>query len=1127
MHHLRLFGRPHLLGPDGSAIPFRTGKQLALLIYLALEARNRPVSRDKLIDLFWPDVPPKSGRHSLSEALTAIRAKLGRDAVTRARKEVQLVAPLTTDLDAGAGDALSPQELRNPLEDLEQYGGHELSHWVDQVRDRCLTDIKGRLLDEVSAARSGGQVARVHEVAEQLYVIDPQNDVAALAVAERYVMRGDTSGAIAFLRRHTKAADAEFKREVSKQVTWFLRRVERGQVPLTENSAELEGASFQTAAQREVFVGREEESSRLEALWAKARDGGLATCLISGPAGIGKSTLVMRFATALLARGWAACMANCQEMGRKIPFATVSDLTYKLARDPELGATDPQWLAEVSRVTPGLRALYTGIPEPHPTPADAVRIRVADALFSMLTAVADAGPILLVLDDIQYMDPASREVLHLLGQRLASTPTLVLGTIRCAGPVRSMIGAGASEVIDWHEEVRLLTMGVESTKEMIRGLSAVSEVPDAVCDRMADLSQGNPYLTEMLLSDWRNNGNESLVSMESRGSTRSAQWHPPETMHNAFAQQYKGLSRDTEHVLHLLAVAERPIPIAEIETLLALAPGVADRAALELIDRAIVRTSGGAFGFRNQPHRAFVYSVMSDEARTYHHGRLARSLTATREERDFQRALEASSHYLKAGMTEEAMEAACLGADLAITHGAPREAERALNAVLPSSPPPAGKRVQILLARALSAQQRFRDSLHALPDQITYSDSREPAISLMIRAEASHRCRLSDTSTVARMVKDAIREATREENRNLAISGYQLLAEIAHENEWWDEMRKVESQCRRLIRNEKSAETRAMAHHTLGYCRLMENDVRTAIRSLSYSRVHFELLGQDARLHRSLNGLGMCYTNIGHYKDAVPVLQGAAAVADRMGDAVCAANARSNLAGVYTDMGLFEDAALQFRCALAAAAACDNARVPTAIYCNASGLSMILGNFAEAQEFLDLAEQSAKRARIWQHTVSALLNRADLLLAMAEPDVAWPLVEEAVSITSSRVHLVPDCGQYWRLRTYLAWSLQSHDSIELSEPPPWTLCRPGVLAHKLQIEAFRQWISEKNDSDVASAKPLQILLNHGLFGVIARLAATGVILNPLPEPLDSEASASLVARAFPEQDFGKIPSGIR
>ncbi|MEJ2238388.1 MAG: AAA family ATPase, partial [Gemmatimonadales bacterium] len=637
MHHLRLFGRPHLVGPDGNPSPFRTGKQLALLVYLALEARTRPVSRDKLIELFWPDVRLKLGRHSLSQALTAVRSKLGREAVTKSGKEVQLAAPLTTDLDKGATNSLSQQELTNPLAGLEEYGGPEFSHWIDCVRERCFTHIRSRLLDEVCAARADGQIARVHEVAEQLYAVDRQNDVAALAIAERYLTRGDTRGAIVLLRRHIDAADTELGREVPKQVTRLLRRVEQGLVPISEADDALPRISSRVAARREAFLGRDEELSRLEALWGKAREGGLVTCLVSGAAGIGKSTLVNRFATGLLARGCPAYTANCQEMGRKIPFAAVSDITYKLARDPELGATDPQWLAEVSRVTPGLRALYPGIPEPHPTPAEAVRIRVADALFRMLTALA--------------------------AQRLASTPTLLLGTIRSPDNARSMISAEGSEVVDWHEELCIRTMDTESTRAMVRALSEDGEIPEAACSRLADLSQGNPYLTEMLLSDWRNNHKESLVSMELRGGRSGTQWRPPETMCKAFAQQYKGLSHDTEHVLHLLAVAERAIPISEIETLLALAPGVVDRAALELIDRSIVRTSGGALVFRNQPHRAFVYSAMSDEARMYHHGRLARSLAATREERDFQRALEASSHYSKAGMTEEAVEAACLGAD--------------------------------------------------------------------------------------------------------------------------------------------------------------------------------------------------------------------------------------------------------------------------------------------------------------------------------------------------------------------------------------------------------------------------------------------------------------------------------
>jgi hypothetical protein len=232
------------------------------------------------------------------------------------------------------------------------------------------------LLADVSTARADGEVAKVHEVATQLYAIDPQNDVAALAIAEQYLMRGDSRGAIGLLRQHITTAKDELQRDVPKQVARVLRRVEQGLVPVAGVDDAVATALPYDTAKRDVFVGRDEELSRLEALWAKVHDGNLVTCIISGAAGIGKSTLITRFATTVLARGLPAYLVSCQEMGRNIPFATVSDLTCKLARDPGASATDPQSLAEASRVTPGLRAVYTGIPDPLPTPPETVRLRV-------------------------------------------------------------------------------------------------------------------------------------------------------------------------------------------------------------------------------------------------------------------------------------------------------------------------------------------------------------------------------------------------------------------------------------------------------------------------------------------------------------------------------------------------------------------------------------------------------------------------------------------------------------------------------------------------------------------------------------------------------------------------------
>lgn len=299
--HLQIYGYPHLRDASGQPVGLRTRKQLALLVYLALEARDRPVSRDVLVDLFWSDVPAARGRHSLSQALTAIRQALGRDAVAGGAGAVRLTADLATDLDGAVnGDAgAGGPDLAAPLRELESAGGPAFAHWVDASRERCLRLARAGVLEQLQEARAAGAMARVHERAAVLYRVDPFSDAAVHALAEGLLLHGDTPGAIRLLRRHVERARRALGCNPHPDVERLLKRVEDGRVPAPFPEAAMQRAH---PRRREVFVGREVELARLESEWTEARGGRVRTFLVGGPAGIGKSSLIRRFATSVAAR---------------------------------------------------------------------------------------------------------------------------------------------------------------------------------------------------------------------------------------------------------------------------------------------------------------------------------------------------------------------------------------------------------------------------------------------------------------------------------------------------------------------------------------------------------------------------------------------------------------------------------------------------------------------------------------------------------------------------------------------------------------------------------------------------------------------------------------------------------
>src|SRR5947209_6434763 len=91
--HLQLLtlGAPLLLTQAGEQVRFRTRKHFALLIRLAVEA-GRKLTRDYLMDLLWPNVAAPRARHSLAQALTVLKERVGRDHLVVQRASLALVA---------------------------------------------------------------------------------------------------------------------------------------------------------------------------------------------------------------------------------------------------------------------------------------------------------------------------------------------------------------------------------------------------------------------------------------------------------------------------------------------------------------------------------------------------------------------------------------------------------------------------------------------------------------------------------------------------------------------------------------------------------------------------------------------------------------------------------------------------------------------------------------------------------------------------------------------------------------------------------------------------------------------------------------------------------------------------
>lgn len=1118
--HLRLFGPPELHNGRG-VVRLRTRKHLALLVILALEGRARGVLRARLIDLLWPDVSGEAGRHSLSQGLTVIRRALGGAAVARGRERIRLSLSLTTDLDVLDGPGLA---LDQPLLGLETCAGPAFAHWVDAARERCLKEARVALATALSAARDSGEVGAVRERAALLYLVDPLSDRAALALAEGMLLDGDRVAAIQFLRQHGARTRREVGCEAGPEIRRRLRRIERN----LEDEPARPSWGISTAAAADLLIGRDAELARLEALWSCTERAGVVTCLVTGPAGIGKSTLVRRFAESIAARGWPTYVTACQEIGRAIPFAAVSELIYLLARDPAISGADPRWLSEISRVTPGLRARYPGIPDPPETPPESVKIRVAESLDRILAVLADGDRLLLVLDDIQHLDSSSRDILHVLLRRLEATRVMLLGTLRSKHERGLEFGEETAPDLSWRHVVSLGALQADVAMALIAARGSGRRVIDAsVRNIIIKLADGNPYLLEMLLADWERDGERSLVGAELEGGGRAIEWNPPETMRRAFARQYEGLSDTAKHVLAVLAVAGKALTTEEIEQVLGQFSQGIHPSLFELLERRIAQVDNLRFAFRNEMQRAFVYYVLTgEETRKFCHERLAHVIATTKKNQDFQRTLELSHHLFRADLVQRALSESLDGAELAVTHGAPLEAERLITKMRGYLNGELKPKLLLVNTRALLALGKHQEARRELEPLASGSLSpSEEATRCVLRADALHQGGLAGDIEMREAVAVALRAADRAQVERLMVKALQITAEVATEAGDLETMGRVQKRVWALHRTSKLHETRAMAQVTLGYCLLVSGEHSAAITHLESARTFMHEDGRETDLRGVVNGLGIAYNNLGAFREAEECFQEAVRLAHGQGSANAASLSWDNLALLYDDLGWFNRSADAYRTALRFCEQSPTPRRQVKILANAAGLAISLGNYKEAEKLLRQAHLQAHESKKRTLLIDVLLEYADLSLALGDTETAWSHVEQILGLTGGKTPVHGAAHQFQRLWLQYLWSTQGHRALQRQLAMVKSAGLASRLAVRLELRAFVDWTHQQTRSSADSAAMSEIL-NRQLFGVVARLLALKICPSKLQKNSCESSSARAVARAFPDRRRATLPADV-
>jgi ATP/maltotriose-dependent transcriptional regulator MalT len=468
------------------------------------------------------------------------------------------------------------------------------------------------------------------------------------------------------------------------------------------------------------LVGRAEELGWLDQRLSELDQGRVVALELVGEAGIGKTRLLTELAARAEQRGDLVLTGSGSELERNLPFSVFVD-----ALDEYLESLEPKWLAaldddiqvELAHVFPSLSARAGGR-EPAPQHE---RYRSHRAVRALLGRLAEAKPLVLVLDDLHWADSASVELVGALLRRPPAAAVLLALAHRSGKPPEHL-----SAALDRAHRAAALTrieLGALTPVEAREFLGEAIGAADATV--LYEESGGNPFYLEQLARAL-----ERAAGVVPDVTEMSLAIGIPPAVAAALTEEFTLLPDEARLTLEGAAVAGDPFD----PELAAIAAATVETSALDAIDDLLgldlVRPTDvpWRFRFRHPLVRRAVYEATPAGWRLGAHERCAEALAARGA------TAAARAHHVERSAREGDLAAVAVlrEAGEAAARLAPQSAARWFGGALRLLPQtaPVQERVELLLARAgaLSAAGHFTDSHAALLEAIAIVPEQSSAL---------------------------------------------------------------------------------------------------------------------------------------------------------------------------------------------------------------------------------------------------------------------------------------------------------------------------------------------------------------------------------------------------------------
>ena len=534
---------------SGAETLLRPGKAFGVLLYLVWSRTSK--SSAHLLDYFWADKDKASGAHSLRQTIWLLRKKLGKPAIIVDAGQVSSSGQFELDLDLFIS-ACDNRDARTALDlyrgdlgaDLAFPGGVEFDHWLSIERMR----LRERLLSTVDSSVS------------QLLDLGQTEEAIDLSTRLRDRLRDDQRSWRSLFSSLRAAGDLT---RLGAEWAVLVSMVEAdGDVLMDQirRAGELGSSIDEVEQEPTEIVGRSSELATCVRRWQDVVRKRRQECVaIHEVPGMGKSAFLTTLSHHLARVGASSVSARATWTERAISYSTMAILVERLLELPGARGLSPESMRVFAGMNP--RLATEGV-SAHPARGEeGMRLRCL-AVVDLLDAILDESPLALCVDDVQWADAQSTEVLGYAVQRTVNRPLFVVlagregvSPIVTPNAVRVRLPPlSESDIFDLMA-AEAAVPGDEGFEELVPAIHRVSEgIPFFVQESVQGLIQNGDLQLDFKTGKWG-------LSQATRANLESA-------VQSSFTAKLMHLDRASVILLKGIAVSGGQCPLTLLDGLL-------------------------------------------------------------------------------------------------------------------------------------------------------------------------------------------------------------------------------------------------------------------------------------------------------------------------------------------------------------------------------------------------------------------------------------------------------------------------------------------------------------------------------------------------------------------------------